>query len=303
MLDELLGRAELKAQIEELTEDKRHLQRQLDAESERRADAVSDRQAAEERVNRLEDKIAELEDRVARSERDTEAGREPRGTETLRGDRLDAVLSRLESIDCGAEGALSAVVDDGDEPLPETVGDAAGDCAFTLRNAAPLIYYTDDAGVVSAGLRPPIMPEPFVSWQRTFRVDPGWFRPVGRLVFGVVRADICAVGVYDEGHRIGFDGFESDVKSDHSKGGFSQGRFERIRDQQIDDHLGECAVLVETQIRENDPDRVILTGERAVLSELSELADHTDRTDAGGKPEAALEHAFADFWTTRLVRL
>ncbi len=303
MLDELLGRAELKARIEELEDDKHHLQRQRDAESERRADAVSDRQAAEEQINRLEDKIAELEDRVARSERDTEAGRAPRGTETLRGDRLERVLARLESIDCGTEGALSAAVTDGDEPLPETVADAADDCAFTLRGAAPLIYYTDDAGLVSAGLRPPIMPESFVTWGRTFRVDPGWFRPIGRLVFVVVRADVCAAGVYEEGERVAFEGFESDVKSDHSKGGFSQGRFERIRDQQIDDHLGECAVTIETTCREHDPDRVILTGERAVLSELSDLADHTARTDAGGKPEAALEHAFADFWTTRLVQL
>lgn len=300
MLDELLGRAELKGRIAELEEEKHHLQRQLEAESERRADAVSDRQAAEQRANRLEDRIAELEDRVARSERDGESTRGPRGTETLGGERLASVCERLRSIDAGPEGALTAVVPD-EGPLAEPVAEAAGETAAAIRSAAPVIYYTDDAGVVSAGLRPPIFPTEFVAWDDTFRVDPAWVRPVGRLVFGVVRADRCAVGVYDDGSRVAFEGFESDVKSDHSKGGFSQGRFERIRDQQIDEHLEKSASTLEALIDEYDPERVVLTGGREALAELAELADHTARTDAGGPPEAAIEDAFRDFWTTRLV--
>ncbi|ERH02953.1 MAG: hypothetical protein J07HN6_00271 [Halonotius sp. J07HN6] len=301
MLDELLGRAELKERIEELEDDKHHLQRQLEAESERRSDAVSDKQAAEERVNRLEDRITELEDRVDQQDATTEVDREPRQTESLRGDRLDAVLSRLESVTTGPEGALSAAVTDADAGLPDAVTTAAGDCAQVVRGAAPTIYYTDDAGLVSVGLRPPIMPDAFTEWAESFRLDREWFQPTGRLVFAVVRADVCAVGVYEDGDRTGFEGFESTVKSDHSKGGFSQDRFERIRDEQIDEHLAEAAELIESQIDDADPDRVVLTGEQAVVGELDELADHTASTDAGGDPEDAIEHGFADFWTTRLV--
>ena len=305
MLDELLGRAELKDRIEELEDEKHHLERQLEAESERRADAVSDRQQAEQRVNRLEDKITELEDRLSRSEadRETASDRSPRGTESLRGERLAAVLDRLRSFQTGPEGALTAALIDDEGPLPETVSQAAGDCGPLVRRAAPTIYYTDDAGLVSAALRPPLMPEGFVDWAAEFRVQESWFRPTGTLVFGVVRADVFAVGVYEDGQRVDFGGFESDVKSDHSKGGFSQGRFERIRNEQIADHLAEARDLLGDHVDRADPDRVILTGERSVLSELDGLADHTASTDAGGNPEAALEHAFRDFWTTRLVRL
>ena len=303
MLDELLGRAELKERIQELEDETHHLQRQLDAESERRSDAVADRQQAEHRVNQLEDKITELEDRLDRSEPDTDADRSPRGTESLRGERLAAVLDRLQSFETGPEGALTAVLADPEAPLPETVAEAAGDCAGPLRRAAPTVYYTDDAGLLSAALRPPIRPEGFADWAKEFRVDESWFRPTGSLVFGVVRADVFAVGVYDDGERTDFAGFESDIKADHSKGGFSQGRFERIRDEQIADHLGEARELLADHINRTDPDRVILTGERSVRSELADLADHTASTDAGGEPEAALEHAFHDFWTTRLVRL
>jgi len=305
MLDELLGRAELKDRIAELEDEKHHLQRQLEAESERRADAVADRQQAEQRVNQLEDKVIELEDRLDRSEadRETATDRTVRGTESLHGGRLDEVLDRLRSFQTGPEGALSAALVDAEAALPETVNEAAGDCGPLVRHAAPTIYYTDDAGLVSVALRPPIMPEEFVDWADKFRIDESWFRPTGSLVFGVVRADVFAVGIYEDGDRTEFAGFESNVKSDHSKGGFSQDRFERIRNEQIDEHLDEARELLTDHIETADPDRVILTGEQSVLPELGDLADHTASTDAGGKPEAALDHAVSDFWTTRLVRL
>jgi peptide subunit release factor 1 (eRF1) len=305
MLDALLGRAELKERIEELEEEKHHLERQLEAESERRSDAVSDRQAAEQRVNRLEDKITELEDRVDRSETATETAtdRSVRGTESLRGGRLAEILDRLRSFETGPEGALSAAIVDEESALPETVSKAAGDCGPLVRQAAPAVYYTDDAGLVSVALRPPLMPDGFLDWADRFRVDEAWFRPTGSHVFAVIRADVFAVGVYEGSERVDFAGFESEIKSDHSKGGFSQGRFERIRDDQIADHLKEARELLTDRIDSVDPERVIVTGERSVLDELADHADHTASTDAGGKPKAALDHAVSDFWTTRLVRL
>jgi len=305
MFDELLGRAELKRRIEELEEEKHHLERQLEAESERRSDAVSDRQAAEKRVNQLEDRITELEDRVERSEADTDTAtdRSVRGTDSLRGDRLAEVLDRLRSVETGPEGALSAAIVDEERSLPETVDSAVGDCGPLVRRAAPTVLYTDDAGLVAVCLRPPLMPEAFVDWNDGFRVDESWFRPTETLVFGVVRADVFAVGVYEDGERVDSEGFETAVKSDHSKGGFSQGRFERIRDEQIAEHLDEARERLTDRIESVDPSQVILTGEMSVVSELDDLADHTASTDAGGKPTAALEHAFRDFWTTRLVRL
>ena len=305
MIDELLGRAELKARIEELEDEKHHLQRQLDAESDRRADAVSAKQQAEKRINELEDKITELEDTLDRhqSASDADAGRTPRATDTVRGDRLDEILRRLRSVETGPEGALTAVIEDEDLPLSRTIRSTAGDCGPLVRQAAPTIYYADDAGLISVCLRPPITPEAFTEWDSEFTVDEAWFRPTGTLVFGVVRADVFAVGVYEEGERLTHAGFETDVKSDHSKGGFSQGRFERIRNEQIDNHLDEARELLTETVDEADPDRVILTGGKSVLPELAELADHTATTDAGGKPLDALEHAFADFWSTRVVTL
>jgi peptide subunit release factor 1 (eRF1) len=292
MLDELLGRAVLKEQVADLEDENRRLQEQLDAEQRRRADAQTARQDAEERVNRLEDRIEELEDRVERAE-----GGGPdlafRGTDRVRGDRLDAVLDRLDSVDAAPEGALTAMVAD---DLPDPVRDAFGDRAALVARAAPCVAVADDAGLVSAALTPPLPPEPFAEWRDGFHLDRAWFQPAGRYALAVVRADVFALGEYRGRDRVDYRGFESDVRADHSKGGFSQGRFERRRDDQIAAHLDRCR----DALADRDPDTLYVVGETTLLGEFEGVADCTAPADATGEPEAALDAAFEDFWTTRL---
>ena len=296
MLDRLLGRAELKSRIEELEEELDHRERQLDAEQERRADAVSDRQDAQERVNRLEDRIAELEGEVERR-RDDQAGvdRTYATEETLQDGRLRAVLDRLESVETDPEGAFTAYVADGHD-LPESVREAFGDRAALVGRAAPCLAVTDDAALVDACLSVPNPPEPFATWDDSFAFERSWFEPTGSFTFALVRSDLFAMGEYDGDERVAFQGFDSELKSQHSKGGFSQARFERLRDAQIDDHLDRCRAALE----DRDTDRCYVVGERTVLDEFADLADATATVDASGEPEPALGSAVRDFWTVRL---
>ncbi|NHN47033.1 hypothetical protein G9464_05405 [Halostella sp. JP-L12] len=297
MLDELLGRAALKDRIDELEAEKESLERQLEAESERRADAASARQDAEERVNRLEDRIAELEDRVERAGGDADGdGLDFSGVDKVRGDRLAEVLSRLDSVATDQEGALTAAVDD---EVPDAVREAVGDRAALVDRAAPCVVCADDAGLVSVALDPPVAPEPFATWGDGFRLDREWFLPTGEFALALVRADLFALGEYDGRERVATTTFESDVKSKHSKGGFSQARFERLRDEQIADHLDRCRAA----LADRDADRLILAGDRRVIDELDADATATAAVDATGDPEDALDEAFYDVWTTALYRL
>jgi peptide subunit release factor 1 (eRF1) len=290
MLDDLLGRTELKERIAELEAEKEHLERQLDAESDRRREAKRERQDAEERVNRLEDRIADLEGQLERTS-DAASGPSFRRTEACRGERAREVVSRLQSVETGPEGALSAMVQD---ELPEGVREAFGERALLVERAAPCLAYVDDAGLASVALRPPVAPEPFSEWGDGFRIDSSWLRPEGRFAFALVRSDLFALGVYEGDERVSLEGFTSDVKSDHSKGGFSQKRFERIRDGQIRDHVDRC----HDALADADADRSIVVGEGTLLGEFD--ADTTGTVDATGDPEDALDRAFHDFWTMRL---
>lgn len=295
MLDELLGKAALRERIDELQDERDSLQAQLEGESERRREAVRDRQVAERRVNRLQDRIAELEGRVERLQGD-ELAVDFRGVESLRGGRLSAVLDRLESVEAGPEGALTAVVD---EDVPSPVRDAFGDHAQLLSRAAPCVALTDDAGVVATALSSPMDLDPRVEWSDGFTFEREWFEPAGEFALALVRSDLFAYGSYRGRERVDFEGFESDVKADHSKGGYSQARFERRRDDQIDEHLERARAV----LTERDPERLYVVGERTVLREVSRLADATAAVDATGNPADALADAFEQFWTVRLYRI
>jgi peptide subunit release factor 1 (eRF1) len=293
MLDDLLGRTALKERIEELEAEREHLERQLAAEQERRADATTARQEAERRCNRLEDRVAELEDRVERLQDEDEEIPVRRESRT-RGDRLGEVLDRLGSVRTGPEGLLTAYVEDGRD-LPEAVRAGLGDRAPLVSRAAPCLVVADDAGLVGACLSVPVPPDPFAEWGERARIDRSWFRPSGEFTLALVRSDRFAMGSYDGSDRTAFYGFESDLKSQHSKGGFSQSRFERLRDEQIEDHLDRCHAA----LAEQTADPLYVVGERSVLGEFETDADELATVDATGEPEAALAEAFAEFWTVR----
>jgi peptide subunit release factor 1 (eRF1) len=306
MLDELLGRAELKERIEELEAERESLQAQLDAESERRSEAVRDRQAAEQRVNELQNRVTELEDRVDRL-RSEDGGPEPefRGRRVLRGERRERVFALLDSVESTEEGVLTAYVPD--DP-PTAVRDAFGDRAPLVERAAPCLVVRDREGLLSAAVRPPNPPDAFCEWGRTARVEREWVAPTGRYALAVVRADLFALGVFEatasdgtneagRPERVDFEGFTSDVKSNHSKGGFSQDRFERRRDSQIREHLDACQAALSAV----DADRVFVVGEGTLLDEFD--ADAAAAVDATGKPEAALEDAHDAFWSVPLSLL
>lgn len=294
MLDDLLGRTELKEKIDSLEGKVEELENKLSAEQRRRKEAVTDRQEAQRRANRMDDRVAQLEDQVERLQSDDTVIEYRRET-TLRGSALDEVLDRLETFRTGPEGALTAFIQNG-RNLPREIREAFGERAALVSRAAPCLAVADDEGLLSACLRPPVSPEPFVEWGEQFQFEREWFQPRGRYTLALVRSDLFAMGTYQADEQVAFHGFDSELKSQHSKGGFSQGRFERLRDEQIDDHLERCLAAIE----ERDADPLYVVGERSVLGEFMHLADTTSAVDATGDPEPALRSAWSEFFTVQL---
>ncbi|OLZ41736.1 hypothetical protein A6E15_12405 [Natrinema saccharevitans] len=303
MIDELLGRASLKERIEDLEDENERLRKRYEAESDRRAEAATARQEAEQRVNRLEDRIAQLEGELEQVD-DADDGVTVRRRRQVRGRRLEAVLDRLDSFRTGPEGALTAAIDE--TGLPESIRSdlegALGDRIALLEDAAPCLCCVDDAGLLAVALSPPVEPTREPTWDDGFVLDRENFLPTGRHALALVRTDLFALGVYDGDERVDYRGFESDVKGSHSKGGFSQARFERIRDEQIDDHLERCREAISTA--RDGVDRLFVVGQRGVVDTLVEEAGleptGTAAVDATGDPESALTDAYRSFWTTEL---
>ncbi len=289
-LDELLGRQSLKDRIDELEEECDRLESQLEAEADRRRDAVRGRQSAEERVNTLEDRVAGLEGELEEREGDTEPAWAH--VTQLRIDEVEAVLGTLESVEADPETLLTASVHATPTgPVRDVLEDAAG----LIGRAAPCLCFVDEHRIIRAIVAPPRPPDPFQRWASTFKLDRSWFLPEANLTFALVRSDLFAIGRVDDASIAFRNGFGSDVIGRHSKGGFSQSRFERRRQEQIDEHLERCR----TALASADGPR-ILVGDRGAIGRLSDLATATGLVDASGSPEEALARAFRDYWTSKL---
>ena len=292
MLDELLGRAPLQAQIDELTEEIDRLEAQLAGESKRRKEAVRNRQSAEERANELEDRIAGLEGELKSktTERDGPAFFR---TETRTHHAITEIIATLQSIHTPEESAFTASISDN---VPPEITDLLDDRAELLHSIMPCLLCIDDHRLTRVALIPPRLPDPFSTWDDHFTLDEDWFLPTDGAKFALVRSDRFAVGTISAGSIQYENGFTSDVMNTHSKGGFSQARFDRRRDEQIANHIDR----VEDALSTGSSEPLFLAGDRHIIKRLSIAATGTKTVDASGKPQAALTNAFDAFWQTRV---
>ncbi|MFP4590105.1 MAG: Vms1/Ankzf1 family peptidyl-tRNA hydrolase [Halobacteriales archaeon] len=284
---------ELERELAACQEARDRLEARLEATDDRRREAVRDRQAAQEERNRLQDRIEQLEADLARAGDEREVSL--RGSTTLDRGRARRVLDLLASVRSPPEGLYSAMVE---AERPADAAEVLGDRVALLDRVSPALVYLDADGLVEVALRPPMAPDPFEGWADRFRLERSWFVPEGTHHLAVVRRDVASLGRFDGSSLTFVDGFESRVQGRHSKGGFSQARFERRREEQVEAHLDDVRDLLS---RVDGP--LVLTGSEAALEALEVDAMARETVDASGGPREVLDAAFEAFWTTRLFRL
>ncbi|MDY6780663.1 MAG: Vms1/Ankzf1 family peptidyl-tRNA hydrolase [Halobacteria archaeon] len=110
-----------------------------------------------------------------------------------------------------------------------------------------------------------------------------------------------------ETDRVAVSHHSSNVKSKHSKGGFSQSRFERLREEQVEEHIDESVEEFEEMLEnsETEAEFTVVCGESNVVERFSdrlgtELRVETRAVDARGEKEELLRAGFERFWRTRL---
>lgn len=288
MLDDLLGRTKLKERISELETECNRLESQLEAEQERRADAKTARQAAEERLNRLKDKIADLEGQLQQANSSSEEVGF-RSKRTINGQQRNQIVHRLEAIEWEPESICSASIQTN---IPDDVIELVPNRIQLIQRILPCIVYVDEAGFLALAMKVPMQPPQFCSWNSSPQIKREWIAPPENYSIGLVRSDTFAFGILKNEELVDFEGIKSPVKSQHSKGGYSQRRFERLREEQIDTHLDKCkSVLNEA------PEPRIVVGDRQIIRRLSDIATVTKASDVTGHTKDALSDAVWDFWS------
>ncbi|MFP4038259.1 MAG: Vms1/Ankzf1 family peptidyl-tRNA hydrolase [Candidatus Nanohaloarchaea archaeon] len=256
---ELEDRVEqLEASLKEKKQEIEKLEQMLEAEEERRSELARKKQDAEEKLNRLEDRLEGLEDT---SEEEESSGLE---FNDISFQKFKSSIEKLESIDSPerdmvsiySPGKVSGHSDLSDirNSLPEEV------LTPMLNEEKIAAFYVEELGLFCFRLRP-FFPQKIhisekfdVEGLKDFIEEDKHWALVSR---GDSRIFTEKDGEFEEVERI-----NDRVNRQHGKGGFSQGRFERKRDEQVEQHLQKLGEKLEGL------ENLYILGDKALSKEL-----------------------------------
>ncbi|MFB6190050.1 MAG: Vms1/Ankzf1 family peptidyl-tRNA hydrolase [Candidatus Nanohaloarchaea archaeon] len=252
-------KARLKDRMEELEDELGSMKERYEAEKQRRSELARKKQEAEEKLNRLEDSREpdEDEDPVDEDTGDRELQRADFG-------KTYQLLQRLDSVESPGDDLLTVY----SPGKVDGVEDFRG-----LKNAATpeqmaVLRETDSFAAFLEPGREPVLLKTRPVFNGDWSLDSGFdTSPLmefieSEKILALVSAGETRIFRESRGDYEQVDRVRSRVDRQHSKGGFSQDRFERKRDEQVEQHLEEVEETL--QGREN----VYLLGDRRLCEEL-----------------------------------
>jgi outer membrane murein-binding lipoprotein Lpp len=227
---------ELASREEELTGRIEELENRLEKEQERARQASAAKQDAEERINRLEDKIASLEDRVD--------GDQTGGTAAIEHHDLDRPQTTELIENLGRLSYRSSKAD--------TIYSTAGRSITDSETGEMVVA---DPHLLRHAIQPPIPVQEEGSYRSEgFMVETLEAMLQDRYCLLHLTAGGSGIAVIEDGEVVEAAIVDADIKAKHTKGGYSQKRFERRRQEQIEEHLeavmDAAAPLLEEGYRE-----------------------------------------------------
>ena len=253
----------LEDRIEQLEEEKNSWQERFEAEKERRSELSRKKQEAEEERNRL---MERLEENNERSEENREDSLTTDNSEFQDLDFSEAVeaLEKIKSVNSPRKD-LATIYSPGklsDVSSLKTLKNSVSSERFSvLQNQSSFVAFSDPVlGVFVLKMKPFF--NDLDKTENSFEVEK-------LLQFLKEKKHWCLVsagetGIYREENG-GFEQVEritNRVDREHSKGGFSQGRFERKRDEQIEQHKEQIQEKLEAY------SNVYLVGDKKLCKDL-----------------------------------
>jgi len=210
---------ELASQEDELTDRIEELEERLAKEQERARQAAAAKQDAEERINRLEDRIASLKDRVDGDQTGHTAVIEHHDLDLSQTTELIENLGRLSYRLSKADTIYTS-------PGRSITGSETGEIIVT------------DPYLLRHAIKPPIPVQDATSYRSDgFMLDPLEEMLQDRYCLLHLTAGGSGIAVIEDGEIMEATIIDADIKAQHTKGGYSQKRFERRREAQIEEHL------------------------------------------------------------------
>ena len=242
--------------------------------------AVADRQEAEAHLKQELVRTQTLSHELETIRTESQGKLEFRGIENLSPSAVQAYLSKLSSFRAPADDLLTVYLPYGTRlsgVLSEKVLDLMGEKILTLLERLDpetgLVLFYDLYSMICEAIVPPV-PIISPSWQLGDSFETSSLKESlskdYRMLILILHAGESFIGFAPDA-RV-FDSKElirSSVKEKHSKGGFSQRRFERLREEDIAHHMGKVFETLGKVLEENSPiDCIIMSGDPQLIKEI-----------------------------------
>lgn len=322
LTDKIFGRSELKKRIKELEEriealnkEKKHLEEKTEKERKRAKEAVSEKQELDEKINRQKDRIESLEDKLRKKEYAEKAIGEKTQPNRLSRDKLRSLLEKLESVESKEEDIFTVFFPPG-ASMEDLASRSALQTNLTMNQLKKIKEESSETGKVlfysenfiSLMIKPPI-PIEREDWNRskTFEVSDLMKQLDSTMGFIFLSAGGSALSVF--GEDVQESRFvKGEIKSKHGKGGFSQGRFERKRGEEVKAHLDNIEGAAKEFFPEN-LEIVALSGSKRMVKKFEKESDlkgtiFEKKMDLSKiQDEEDIAKAFRTFWQSQIIKI
>lgn len=272
----------LNSEIEKLKLDITNAKSQLEKKEIFVKQATVDRQEAETSLNQELARTEALSRELDLLQSKFQDKLEFRFTETLSPSAFEAYLFKLESFRSSANELLSVYLPSGfelskvlGEKTLERIGQDKVVLLDRLESETGKVFFYDFHRMISEIIIPPF-PIPKQTWCLQDSFETGFLeeslKSDYKLLILILHAGESFIGftpdakVFDEKELI-----RSSVKEKHSKGGFSQRRFERLREEDIAHHMNKVYEALDKFLEEIPPenpvDYIIMSGDSFLIKE------------------------------------
>ncbi len=293
MLKKLLGQKELeeqiknlKNQLEHLELEKKSLTARLAARENSARKAVSQKQVVEEELNVAEKRIETLEHELTRMRKKAEKDISFQSVSSITRQRLEKYLFQISSVRTKDSSLVTVYLRPGDSlsdltnrnELLQQLGPETIWLVDKLTSSTGVIVFYD-IGQMVREVVVPFLPVEISSWQISDKFN---IHPLQQIIerepsitLILVHAGESFIGLtHSPESFISHQIVRSSVKGKHTKGGWSQRRFEKLRDEDIHHHLEKVSSALRTMIKESSEeiDLIVASGDtRLVFETLKDL--------------------------------
>ena len=251
---------ELQEKIGKLEEEKESFKNRFQAERDRRSNISAEKQEAEEKIKKLEQKLENSREETVEEDEPVKE-RVERGLSVL---EARGVLEKLGSVHSESDELASIYCPESVSKLSDVQGLKGSisreNYEFISQDNSFVAFLDEDFIGVKLKARPFFSSE--WSLSNGFDVETLLSFIGKRKKWAVVSAGDTKIFEEEGGEIVSTEEISSRVDSKQKKGGFSQGRFERKRQEQIDEHLD----LVEVKGVDED---TLLVGEEKLCKRVS----------------------------------